>query len=323
MMAPISQPAKILDPTNLWRKIAASLLLLLVIGLLIAPHSLEALPSGESDARGDAAHFPAFISITLLIFSLLSPNWSLLLRITLCAVISCSLAFATEFIQSYTPGRMASWHDLLANLLGVIAASSAIWVWKNTSLPLLCWKKIIHATLTIAIATLLALPYFKQVHARHYCQQQFPVLSDFHDPAFALLWKAQNGSSSKLSLSSIPPRLVVTLPADKYFTGINYLPSSQNWSPYSSLHLTLHNPGTTFTLGIRIDDDSDCSQLNSRFNNQFPLKPGSNHISYDLKIIRQSPQNRELNLNAIRRLLLFTQQNHQNQKFSILHISLK
>ncbi|MCF6314578.1 MAG: VanZ family protein [Verrucomicrobiales bacterium] len=306
-----------------WKKVTASLFLLILISLLLAPHSLDALPSSESDTRGDAAHFPAFLLLTTLIFFLLPATLRPASRIALCAIIAISVAAGTEWIQSFTPGRMASLHDLIANLLGIAAALSGIWIWKKYQTRPWPWQSSLHATLTITIAVLLALPYFQQLHARHHSQQQFPLLSDFHDASFALLWKTQNGSSSTLTQSSSPPRLEVTLPSPQHYTGINFLPGPQDWSPYASLHLTLHNPGSPFPLGIRIDDDLDCSQLKSRFNDQRSLQSGENHLAFDLNTIRQSPQNRELKLSSIRRLLLFTQQNPQTRKFSIVKMWLE
>lgn len=304
----------------LWRKTTASLLLLTLISLLLAPHSLETLASAESDRRGDAAHFPAFFLLTLLIFSLLPQKCSLNLRLSLCGFITLALAISTEWIQGFTPGRMASTHDLIANLLGVGFAISAIWVWQDSRTAAPLWQKIIHLTLTLIVAGLLAQPYFQHLNARLSSQKKFPLLSDFHNPQFAMLWKTQNGSKANLSQSSTRPRLKVTFPEKNTFTGINYLPGSQDWSHYSTLHLTLHNSGPPFPLGIRIDDNGNCSQSNSRFNDERLLKFGENHIIFELENIRQSPQDRELDLTSIRRLLLFTQKNPNTHKFSIIRM---
>lgn len=307
----------------LWRKITASLLSLILISLLLVPHSLETLPSTESDHRGDAAHFPAFVLLSLLVFSLLPCKRGLTTRLSLCAAITITVAVGSEWLQSFTPGRMASLHDLTSNGLGILAALSGIWIWKNSVPRFFQWKKILHLSLTLLLAALLAWPYYQHLNARFYSQKQFPLLSHFHDLPFALLWKSQNGSSSTLSQSTDPPRLVVSLPSTAHFAGINYLPGSQNWSSYSTLHLTLHNPGSPYPLGIRIDDDGDCSQLDSRFNDQRLLNSGRNHFTFDLTNIRLSPKNREINLHAIHRLLLFTQKNPQTQQFSIIKMWLE
>ncbi len=287
------------------------------------PHALEPLPPAINEGRGNAAHFPAFFLLAILFFSLFSPQRPMGLRIISTAVIGIALALGTELIQSFTPGRTASLHDLMADFFGITSALAGLWLWLNSRMTESPWKKSLHLLISFAIATILAWPYFQQLNAHFSCQKQFPVLSDFRSPQFALLWKVQNGSTATLSQLIAPPTLTVTLPEKNTFTGINYLPGPQDWSPYRQLKLTLHNPGPPFQLGIRIDDDGDCSQLNSRFNDERLLKSGENHFSFELEDIRQSPQDRELDLTTIRRLLLFTQQNSQTQKFSIVRMWLE
>ncbi len=306
-----------------WKKNIIWLLILTLIGLLIRPHALEPLPPAISENRGNAAHFPAFFLLTLLFFSLFPPQHTIRFRITATAAITIALALGTELIQSFTPGRTASGHDLIANFLAIFSALAGLWIWQTSRSAAFSWKKGLHLLISLVIASSLAQPYFLQVKAQMTSQRQFPLLSDFHQTGFALLWKTQNGTSSTLSQSLTPPRLDVTLPAKTSYPGINYLPGPQNWSPYQRLHLQVLNSSPAFLLGIRIDDDGDCSQQNSRFNGQHLLKSGENHLSFNLKSIQQSPKTRELNLAAIHRILLFTQENPQRQKFSIVKMWLE
>ncbi len=305
-----------------WIKITATLFILIIIGLLLVPHDLTHLSTADSETRGDAAHFPAFLLLTLLLFSILSPNRPTTFRITASAVIAATLALGTEWLQSFTPGRMASAHDLMANGLGIAAAISGLWLWKTNTCSGFSWQKKLHLLATCVIASALTWPYVQHLSARLNAQKQFPVLSDFHTAGATYLWKTQNDAQASLSKHQ-PASLEVTLPANSDFPGINYLPGPQNWQTYHSLHLTLINPGSTFQLGIRIDDDGDCRQHKSRFNAQRPIKPGENHLIFQLNTIRQAPENRELNLNAVQRLLLFSQKNPQAQKFSIVRMWLE
>ncbi|MFK5923237.1 MAG: VanZ family protein [Verrucomicrobiota bacterium] len=271
-----------------WKKITSTLLILTIIGLLLAPHDLDSLSNATSETRGDAAHFPAFLLLALLFFFLLPPKHSCKFRLITSAIITTSLALGTEWLQSFTPGRMASLHDLIANGLGIAAAISGLWIWKIHAPPGFSWQKKLHLVTTCLIAAALTWPYARHISARLQTQKQFPLLSDFNNSDFVYLWKTQNEAQASLS-SQTPASLEITLPAQSDFPGINYLPGPQDWSPYHSLHLTLINHGSAFQLGIRIDDGGDCSQLNSRFNDQRQLNPGENHIIIDLQHIHQSP----------------------------------
>ncbi len=302
------------------RKTAAGILIFALVALLIAPHALDSSSAAESATRGDALHFPTFILLTLLIFFIFPSSRSIAFRITISSSIAIGLAIGTESIQSITPGRTASTHDLFANLLGIASAVSGLFIWKNTPALSFNWKKWLHAALTLAIAIALTWPYLQHLNARLSCQKEFPVLSDFHNPQFSWLWKSQNGEKAGLIIPSdqTTPYLEITLPGIKDFEGINYLSGSQDWKQYTTLNITLRNPGPPFLLGIRIDDDGDCSHHNSRFNGQRLLRTGENHLTFSLEKIQQSPENRELNLESIRRIALFTLRSDSPRRFSII-----
>jgi len=308
-----------------WQKIVSCLLILFFVGLLITPHSLDPTSPVESTTRGDAAHFPAFLLLTLLFYFIFFQDRSFAFRIISGTTIATILAISSELLQSFIPGRTAALNDMFANLLGIGAALTGFWIWNQSRSPLLSRKKLLHALVTIGIATALAWPYLQHVNARLAGQKQFPTLSDFHHPRFALLWKTQKGAKAKLSelTDHATPALEVTFPGKQNFEGINYRPGSQDWSDFNSLQILLINPGTPFTLGIRIDDDGDISQLNARFNAGPILKPGENQLSFPLETIRQAPENRELNLEAIRRIALFTLKDSGRRKFQIVRVWLE
>jgi len=303
-------------------KTAAGILIFALVALLITPHTLDSSSAAESTTRGDALHFPTFLLLTLLIFFIFPSSRPTTFRITASSLIAIGLAIGTELIQSITPGRTSSLHDIFANLLGITSAVSGLFLWKNFPPLSFSWKKCLHAALTLTVAISLTWPYLQHLNARLSCQKEFPVLSDFHKPQFSLLWKIQNGAKANLIIPAKPsdpttPSLEITLPGKNDFEGINYLPGAQDWSQYTTLNISLLNSGPPFLLGIRIDDDGDCSQLNARFNAQRLLKSGENHLTFSLEKVHQSPKHRELNLESIRRIALFTLRSDSPRKFSI------
>lgn len=308
-----------------WKKITACLLILIFFGLLVIPHTLDPTAPAESATRGDAAHFPAFLLLTLLFCSLFSKNRTVGFRMIAGSLAALTLAISSELMQSFIPGRTASLNDLFANLLGVIAAMTGFWIWNQSNPHLLSQKKLLHAIVTIAITATLSMPYIRQVEARLAGQRHFPTLSDFKDPRLALLWKTQLGTRSELILlpAQATPALEVTLPGKLPIEGIKYRPGPQDWSRFKNLHFTLINPGSPFTIGIRIDDDGDVSQLHSRFNADSFLKTGENYFSFPLRAIENGPKQRDLNLEAIRRISLFTLRESKSHKFQIVRIWLE
>ena len=60
---------------------------------------------------------------------------------------------------------------------------------------------------------------------------------------------------------------------------------------------------------LRINDiehDLGDNDYNDRFNTRLPLAPGPNQFELDLDRVRAAPEGRSMNMQAIRRLILFT-----------------
>jgi hypothetical protein len=60
---------------------------------------------------------------------------------------------------------------------------------------------------------------------------------------------------------------------------------------------------------LRINDmehDLGDNNYNDRFNTRLPLTPGPNQFKLDLDRIKAAPESRSMNMQAIRRLILFT-----------------
>jgi hypothetical protein len=57
---------------------------------------------------------------------------------------------------------------------------------------------------------------------------------------------------------------------------------------------------------VRVDDDSDCRRLTDRFERGFEVGQGWNRIRLPTSVISTGPQERRLNLRAVRRVAVFT-----------------
>ena len=90
------------------------------------------------------------------------------------------------------------------------------------------------------------------------------------------------------------------------YPGIRLEEPYPDWRGYSSFQLDifseLSNPQK---IGIRIDDAQHNGKYADRFNRPIVVLPGLNHIQIPLDDIRVAPVGREMNLSAIRRVLLF------------------
>lgn len=90
------------------------------------------------------------------------------------------------------------------------------------------------------------------------------------------------------------------------YPGVRFRDLDRNWSGYDRLAFTIHSGGPdTLTLVVRIDDDRSGEDFANRYNGRFPLPPGTREIRIDLEEVRAAPENRELNLSRVERLLFF------------------
>lgn len=277
-------------------RLAASLLIAIMLAGIWWPN--PNLPfGGAPQLWKNALHAPFFAILTVLLFVLTPGRWKTASKIGVAVIAALILSPVTEAIQPFF-NRSASFGDLFANAIGIVIAGSGLYFYfaRKTSLGL----KALHAAVSLLLVSSFLLPTLRKSQAENWLDQQFPDLSRFDDSRASFFWISQGKAglgfeSDDLKISTQP----------KEWSGVSFFPGGQDWSGQSTLVLEFENPGNAFQLGIRIDDDHDCSKHDSRFNGTLDLPGGPSTHRLALEEVAAGPEQRQLTLSAITRLGVF------------------
>jgi len=126
----------------------------------------------------------------------------------------------------------------------------------------------------------------------------------------------KNATSGKNSLQ-------VTLPPGQY-PGIKFIDIEKNWSSYRQLNMNVFNPSSEpFTFHVRIDDKKSRWEYEDRYDRDFKVQKGMNHISIPLESVKANITPRALDLSHIERLMLFIPGNDRKRTFYLDNIRLE
>lgn len=117
--------------------------------------------------------------------------------------------------------------------------------------------------------------------------------------------------------------LAVTLPPGQY-PGINFIDIEKDWSAYRLFKLDVFNPDAeSLQFHIRIDDRKSGLEYGNRFDRDFVLPRGMNHITLPLADVRANIALRTLDLRQVERLMFFIPGNDRKRTFYIDNIRLE
>lgn len=117
--------------------------------------------------------------------------------------------------------------------------------------------------------------------------------------------------------------LRVVLPPGQ-FPGIKFIDVENNWSSYRQFNMDVFNPeAEPFTFHVRIDDKKSGWEYEDRFDRDFKIQKGMNHISISLASVKANVTRRPLDLSHIERLMLFVPGNDKKRTFYLDNIRLE
>jgi len=135
----------------------------------------------------------------------------------------------------------------------------------------------------------------------------FPTLSDFQTAMQLDRWV---GTAE---------RTLVALPEDQanqamrvvfstaQYSGVNLKYFPGRWSAYKRLEFKVLNPGAeSLNITCRIHDRNHNQEYDDRFNMTFKLYPGWNLVTIELDQVRQAPAQRQLDLDQVESVGIFT-----------------
>ncbi len=227
-----------------------------------------------------------------------------------------ALALLTEVLQSFTETRQSEISDIVHDLVGAMCGLAMFFTYDQQLLGKLAeWRdfprhRIIRLCVVVVLGITLV-PVLGWTYAYWDRASRFPSLLKFSSS-----WEMKfvRTSESKLQVV-VPPQgwnksvedkvgLVVFHP--KTYPGIRIDEPYPDWQGYTSLHIEVFSELPALQLiVIRIDDLSHNNEHADRFNKVITIVPGLNHINISLEDIRQAPVGRELDLSAIKAVILF------------------
>jgi hypothetical protein len=296
--------------------VLASVAITIIVGLNYLVIPFRSLLWNE---LSDFGHFPLFAVVALALFGIIVnlPGTRQRRRQTqyLLAFAAVLVAGAlSEFSQVTGPRDADAW-DLARNVSGSLVALMILATFDSRMTGSGAWKKPAFRNGLRAAAIILLLANFAPVAIRAEAYRQraarMPVLHSFDSP-WELIFMDAYGATIEL----VPPpkdwvdndnRLVGKLTFHPgRFPGVNFREPYPDWSPYRYLDLKLYSEqDEDVDVVIRIDDMHSDYVYEDRFNKQMTLGPGWNSLRISLEEVRSDPKERELDMTAIARVILF------------------
>ncbi len=117
--------------------------------------------------------------------------------------------------------------------------------------------------------------------------------------------------------------LRMELPPGQY-PGIHFLDFPEDWSNGQSLRMEVFNPSAEkISFHIRIDDQNSGWDYENRFDKNFELKEGMNHISVPLGSLKTNLHFQPLDLKNIKRFMVFVPDNRMKRELFLDNIRLE
>lgn len=231
------------------------------------------------------------------------------------AMVGLGIGLGTEVLQG-TIGRSGSLDDLILDLAGVSLA--LIWPGDRDR-----WTRARRTGFCLVLVGGLAFaftPAIRLTWSQTKGRAQLSSNGEVFPGATPELWKGQGKARVKWERDQGVLRVRVE-PGGAY-GGLNFLPGRQDWSAFSTLELTLQNPGIPFLLGVRIDDEFSADDR-VWFSGSVEVGAGDSVVQLGLPRLPAAGPTRTINLSRISRLVLFVGENGFPVEFSVKSVVLR
>lgn len=267
------------------------------------------------------AHVPLFgiVAVVLLYVSRMlfaALSWPPIRYYVVAMLGVLALALLTEILQSFSTTRQPQASDVVHDMVGGMCVLGLLFTYD----PLLSgrwvqWRQFPRqAIIRLCVALVLGItlvPVAGWTYAYWDRAKRFPSLLQFSSD-----WEMKFVKSSDSELQVVPPPVGwkksskdkvgrVAFHA-KTYPGIRIDEPYPDWRGYSYFHLDIFSKlPTPQLMTIRIDDLHHNNEHTDRFNQAITISPGLNHIQIPLEDIRFAPVGREMDLRAMKSVLLF------------------
>ncbi len=271
----------------------------------------------------DLGHILIFFLLTITFVKSQQQSFKPLQAVTL---LLATTAFAilygllTELLQILVERNFSYW-DIARNWLGT-QLGCLYCIFNSNALT----KRLrIYAAIVLLALLIAMLPLTTTLLDRLIARQQFPILANFETPLEQLRWQADGNIAIK-TFDDDTKILRVQLNHQSY-PGISLNDFPNNWLAYNSINIRLFNPGQApLTLTIRLHDKAHKRsgwRYNDRFNQTNIFQPGWTTLQIPLQKIQHAPKNRQLDLDEMRHLKIFSPLSAPSTVFYLDSIYLK
>jgi VanZ family protein len=234
------------------------------------------------------------------------------------------LAVIVELVQPRL-GRHGDPADALAGITGAVIAITGWRIWKARRSSMV---RSVHALLSLGLVIAVLWPSLLQIGALWWQARSIPMLGDFESSLEQQIWRPYpRGATPTADCpggTTHGGRSLALGITPGVYSGVRYQANDRDWGGYDRLALDIYLPSDGPGLSIRIDDDGDTTDYQSRFNQTLELKPGWNRVSIPLAEVAAGPVGRSLNLGAVRQLLVYAGPRESSQGlFCLDHVRLE
>lgn len=264
-------------------------------------------------------------------------------------IIAGLFAVVTESIQQFIPGRSISIVDMYLDVLGALMGCTIYMLFKEPN------TRAYYSLILIVGFVGLLYPSHIVFIDEYIKRQQFPVLSDIRYKSELRRWTGETNKvlcvdsdfaepdigkieyetfvfepkNSVIFSNQIPKAdigmcgLMVPI-SNKKYSGSFLRYMSPNWEEYETLSISLYAEEAS-SLTFRVNDFKHglSFDYHDRFSQIIIVQPGMNKIEFNLDMIKNAPQTREMNMREISSLGIISTAPHTLTSYVVFSVELK
>jgi len=237
-------------------------------------------------------------------------------------VVLAITGIAIELVQSIL-GRDAEILDIVRDVAGILVSlcgyaivDPQLKLGTNQHITkfVLATASFIIGVLALTPAATLSFEYY----ARYRC---FPVIMNFDSDCGTYFVSTHHADLAKVTTpggwrgqrSSHVAKITLH---HAHFPGVEIVEPPPDWSHYRQLNIELFSEQLEpFLMVVRINDEKHNNELLDRFNRKIKVDPGDNKIQISLDQIKTAPKGREMNMHAIKGMIIFMAGPQQEYQF--------
>jgi VanZ family protein len=221
-------------------------------------------------------------------------------------VIITLLGIITEFIQLLTPDRDFELSDMVADGLGAFTFLTIIYSSRENVSFL---KKRFLRAGSLLIMVVMLYPVVTVMLDDLQMKEDFPLLDSFESSLEMSRWNAKGTNKMERVRSYATDgeyAMKAVLSSGKY-PGVSMDYFMSDWRGYVSLEFDVFSEeAAPWKIMVRINDRKHNEQHDDRYNGNFLLQKGFNHVSISLDKVESAPKGREMDMSAIDVFCIFS-----------------